>query len=91
MTHSAVVKIAIEEDGDQMATVIIDCLECGGSLEFELPSVHLATLANACAAAAQKIGVVSRTETIASFKTDSRSEVSCDAVLHQLRSKAHLN
>lgn len=87
--HSAIVKIGI--DDDEMATVIIRCLECGGEIEFELPKVHLATLANACAAAAQKLGIVGVVEEVATFKTAERTEAACDSMLERLRSKAHLN
>lgn len=86
--HSAMVKIGIE---DEMATVIIACLECGGQIEFEIPAVHLATLANACSLAAKDLGIKSVSEQVASFKTGDRTEASCDAVLNELRRKAHLN
>lgn len=88
--HQAIVKIGVD-DKKEFATIILVCLQCEGEIRFEIPAVHLPTLANACAQAAATHGLTSIHEQVAKISTTDRDGRQVDERLMQLRSKAHLN
>jgi hypothetical protein len=91
MTHSAMVKIGVDEKTG-LALLVLRCVDCGGDVvAFQVPVVHLATIANACHAAAEKLGVASVMEHVASCTTAELSDDAAEEKLDRIRRKARLN
>ncbi len=85
--HRANVSVTV--DAERLATVTLRCVDCGGVTTFQIPAGHLVLLANACAAAAQRLGLTAVTVEVATREAPGQTEAPVEACFAALSKKVH--